>query len=180
MMKIAVRTLPLCIVLGLTGLTTSLQASADRVTRFERSNPQGGTTAGTLRHQSGQHGGSFSQRRVVRTDEAGNTHIVGGSSFQTPGGASGARAGTTTYNSDGSVQHRSGMTASGTRGSVTSNGGYTVSAEGDVSQSRSTTVTNASNGNTYQGNLSYDQSNGLNHSGTCYDATGKQISCPTR
>lgn len=179
-MNMPIRTLILSIFLGLGGMAASFQASADRAVRFERGNPMGGNTAGVMRHQTGPNGGSFSQRRVVRTDDAGNARVVSGGAFQTPNGASGARAGTTLYGSDGSVQHQSGMTANGTRGSVTSSGGYSLDANGNATQSRNTTATNAATGNSYQGSTSYSSETGFSHSGTCIDAAGNDIPCPSR
>ncbi len=100
--------------------------------------------------------------------------------FHTPAGASEARAGTTYHGADGSVQHSGGLAASGRRGSVTSSGGHTVGADGNVTQSRNTTLTNSATGNAYQGSTSYDQTNGVTHSATCYDAAGSEIDCPSR
>lgn len=179
-MKTPVTTLTLCAALGLGGMTATFEASADRAVRFERSNPMGGSTAGAMRHQSGPDGGSFSQRRVMRNDGEGNGRVTSGGAFRTPGGASGARAGTTTYGADGSVQHKSGVTASGARGSMTSSGGYSVGADGAVTQNRNTTVTDAASGNTYQGSTSYNQTSGFTRSATCYDAAGNEIACPSR
>ena len=178
-MHTSLRILSLGLVLAMSGLTAAFPVSADRVTRFERDNPAGGTTAGVNRYRNGENG-SLAQRRVIRSDGAGNARAVSGSAFRTPGGGSGARGATTYYGADGTVQHQSGVKASGSRGSVNSTGGYTRNADGTLSQNRNTGITNAATGNSYQGSTSYDASNGLSHSATCYNAAGDVIACPSR
>ena len=179
-MKLRSVTLSLCLAMTLGGLSATPSAYADRTVRFERQNPAGGTTAGSMRNHSGTNGGHYLQRRVVRTDGQDNGRVSGGSAFQTPGGASGLRGGSTYYHADGSVQHASGLAASGTRGSITSRGGYTRNPDGTITQQRSTHLSNAATGNSYQGSTSYDATNGLSHSATCFNAAGDEIACPSR
>ncbi len=176
-MKTSISTLAFGIVLGLSSAIVVSPASADRFTRFQYANPDGGTTAGATRYRSGVNG-SAARGHVVRTDGQGNAYAGSGGAFQSANGASGARAGATYYGSDGSLQHQSGMTASGTRGSVSSNGAATVGADGSVSQNRNSTLYNAATGNSYQGSTSYNQTGGLSHSATCYDGAGNVIACP--
>lgn len=176
-MKTSFSTVALVIILGLSGMTLSSQASADRYTRFQYANPEGGTTAGMARHRSGANG-NMARGRVVRTDGQGNAAAVSGGAFQAAHGARGARAGAIYRSADGSLQHQSGMTASGSRGSATSSGTATVSTDGSITQSRNTTLNNATTGNSYQGNTSYNSTNGLTHSATCYDGSGNVIVCP--
>lgn len=178
-MNIFARSMSVSIILGLAGLVVTADALADRMTRFERENPAGGTTAGINRHISGENGG-LTQRRVIRSDGEGNGRVSSGGTFHGPNGAVGGRAGTTTFSSDGSAQHQSGMAVSGSQGSVKSTGSATVDANGNVTQSRDTSVTNATTGNSYQGSTSYNSSTGVTHSATCYDGSGNVIACPSR
>ena len=96
------------------------------------------------------------------------------------GGVGDAGIAVLTQGADGSVLHQSGVKASGSRGSVNSTGGYTRNADGTLSQNRNTGITNAATGNSYQGSTSYDASNGLSRSATCYNAAGDVIACPSR
>lgn len=157
----------------------SLDVHADGGRRFIRENPAGGVTAGAARHHAGPNG-AMASRRVLRTDGEGNAMATSGRVWQGANGGVGARAGVTTRSADGSVQHESGLAASSAKGSVTSQGGFTKDAEGNVVQSRNTTATSAATGNSYQGNTSYNKDTGLTHSGTCYDAGGNVIACPSR
>ncbi len=166
--------------LGMTMAMISSVALADRAVRFERANPMGGTTAGMTRHLVGEQGGSLSQRRVIRGDGSGNGRVVTGTVVQGANGGTGARAGTTSRSADGSIQHQSGMSASGSRGSVQSSGSTEVDSTGNISQGRSTSATNATTGNSYQGSTTYSSASGVNHSGTCYDSAGNVIACPSR
>lgn len=165
--------------IALLGLS-STEASADSARRFTRPNAAGGTTAGAVTRHVGPNGGATTSRRVLRTDGEGNGMATGGRAWQTPNGGTGARAGATTHSADGSVQHKSGFATSGTRGSANSQGSLQRDADGNVTQSRSTNATNATTGNSYQGNTSYDSTNGLSHSGSCFDAGGNSIPCPSR
>jgi hypothetical protein len=178
-MKTHIRILTLGLVLSMSGLAATFPAPADRFTRFERGNPQGGSTAGVNRYRSGENG-SFAQRRVIRSDDSGNARATSGSAFRTPNGGNGVRGATTYYGADGSVQHKSGVNANGSRGSLNSTGGYTRSADGTLSQERNTGITNAATGNSSQGSTSYDASNGVSHGATCYNAAGDVIACPSR
>lgn len=179
-MKSSISVLAMCAVVGLGGILSTSSAFADRTTRFNRDNPAGGQTAGVNRYRSGPNGGTAAQRRIVRTDGSGNTMVNSGGAFSGPNGAKGARGSSTVYGADGSVQHRSGMAASGSRGSVQTSGGYTKSADGTIDQNRNTSMTNATTGNSYQGNTSYNSATGVSRTGTCYNAAGAEMPCPTR
>lgn len=169
-----------CAALGLTAVLFAGPAAADRTLRFERANGAGGQAAGINRRFEGAQGGSAVHRRVVRSDGAGNAAVNRGTVWQGPNGAQGARGSSNRYGADGSLDHRGAVTASGAHGSITSKGGFSRDAEGDVTQNRQTTLTNAGTGNSYQGSSSYDASSGFTHSGTCYDAAGNTIVCPSR
>jgi hypothetical protein len=49
-----------------------------------------------------------------------------------------------------------------------------------VDQSRTTSATSASTGNTMTVNESYNKDTGLTRSATCTDAAGNSIACPSR
>ena len=87
---------------------------------------------------------------------------------------------TLTPSADGSLQHDSGFNASNSKGSVQSQGSATRDAQGDVTQSRTTTATSASTGDTLKSTTSYNKDTGLEHSVNCFDASGNAIACPTR
>ncbi|MDY0012918.1 MAG: hypothetical protein RBS40_08520 [Rhodocyclaceae bacterium] len=157
----------------------SFNAQADGGRRFIRDNPAGGVSAGAARHRSGENG-RMAARRVVRTDGEGNGVATSGRAWETTAGGSGARGGVTARSADGSIQHNSGIASSGPKGSLNSQGSLNRDADGNVTQSRTTSATNAATGNSYQGNTSYSQETGLSHSGTCFDASGATIPCPRR
>jgi hypothetical protein len=96
------------------------------------------------------------------------------------GGATAARAGTTTRNADGSASHRGEGAAEGARGSVESTGSATRSADGQVTQGRTTTVTNAATGNSAQTTGSYSSDGGRNRTTACFNSAGASIACPSR
>jgi len=140
--------------------------------------PDGGYRGGRVAAARGQNGGAYARKRGFQTDGAGNGTVASGGVYRGPNGANGvtgARAGTTTRNADGTVNHQSGIAASGAKGSVESSGGFTKTQDG-VTQSRTTAATGA-NGATYQGSTSYDKSSGLSHSSSCTDAAGNSIPC---
>lgn len=130
---------------------------------------------------AGSHNGnSYVRGRGATTNSDGSTTTGSGAAFKANNGATGARGSTTTYNADGSVNHEGGASTSGARGDVNSQGSFTRNADGTSSGSRTTNATNAQNGNSYSGTTSYDSTNGVSHQGTCKDASGNVIACPTR
>ncbi len=143
-------------------------------------NAEGGKTATTVAGHEGPEGGVAGRARVTRSDGQGNVTTTGGSAFRGPNGAKGARAGTTTVNADGSASHTSGFAASGSKGSVASKGSATRDAAGDVDQTRTTTATSATTGNSVKATESYNSETGVTRSATCYNASGATIACPTR
>lgn len=119
-------------------------------------------------------------RRVVKTDGAGNAVVATGAAARGPNGASAARAGVTSRSADGAVQHKSGMRAESAKGSVASSGSATRSADGTITQNRTTTATSATSGNSAQSTSSYNKESGRTRTTTCYDAAGATIACPAR
>lgn len=132
-------------------------------------------------HQaSGPNGGSVARSRVVQGDGTGNRSALRNRSWTTPAGGSGARSASNVRNADGSLGHDSSIAASNARGSVSSSGGFDRSADGTLTQSRNTTVTNANTGNSMQSSSSYSADAGRSRTVSCYDAGGNAISCPAR
>jgi hypothetical protein len=104
-------------------------------------------------------------------------------------------------NSDGSATHQGGFQASGKNGSIQSSGSAQRDANGNIAGQRSTTAQGANgssyqgsttygngtathttsatgkNGDTYQGQTTYTKGQGVQHSGTCKDASGNVIPC---
>jgi len=115
--------------------------------------------------------------RAIRANAGGGYTYGAAVGRRGPNGGIGARAGTTTVNADGSASHRSGLQASGSRGSIQSSGSATRDASGNVTQSRSTSATNAVTGNSVQSSSSYNSATGLTRSATCYNASGAVIAC---
>lgn len=119
-------------------------------------------------------------RRVVQPDGAGNAAVATGAAARGPNGARAVRAGLTTRSADGTVQHKSGMRAEGAKGSVASGGSAIRSADGTITQDRTTTATSATSGNSVQSTGSYNKDSGRTRTTTCYDAAGATIACPAR
>ena len=72
------------------------------------------------------------------------------------------------------------MRAESAKGSVASAGSATRSADGAVTQNRTTTATSAASGNSVQSTTSYNKDSGRTRTTTCYDAAGATIACPAR
>lgn len=161
-MKNSITTMALCFGLGLASLA------------------EAGSTAGVGRYVAGENGGALTQRRVVRSDDQGNVSKSKGGLVRTPNGGQGGRFSNTVRGADGSVQHQSGMKVSGEKGGVETSGGYQRDANGNLTQNRDTSITNAQTGNTYQGSTQYSKDTGVNHSATCFDGSGSEIVCPSR
>jgi hypothetical protein len=114
------------------------------------------------------------------TDGQGNGAAASGGTVRGPNGGRAVRGSGTTVNADGTVNHQGGVAVQGQNGSAQSRGGFTRNADGTVQGGRSTTATNSNTGNSYQGQTTYDSQTGVQHSGTCYDAAGNVIACPSR
>lgn len=178
-MKTLLNTLYFCFsvsVIAAAGTHSALAAGA-RVVQHD--NPAGGQTVGGSRHAAGPNGGGAAQRGFVRSDAEGNVQKGNVRMFRTPNDGQALRFGNTVRGSDGSVQHQSGVRASGDKGSLQTSGGYQRDAEGNLTQNRDTTMTNAQTGNSYQGNTQYNKDSGVTHTATCFDASGAEIACPT-
>lgn len=144
--------------------------------RVVHSNASGGTTAVTGAAGAGGNGGAYARGRRVTTDGAGNARVTSGTAVRTSSGATAVRAGQTNVSSDGGVSHNSGFAASGSKGSIQSTGSAQRNADGSASGERTTNAT-AENGNTYSGETTWTKGEGVQHTGTCKDASGNVISC---
>lgn len=152
---------------------TSVAADA-RPKRVKATGPNGGVTA-----VQGVNGSSVRARGAKKNDDGSVTTGRAGA-FKTAGGAQGGRASTTTVNPDGSANRKSARGASGAAGSYSSSSDVTRNADGSYSGGRSTTATNNNTGTTYNGSTQIDPATGKPvRSGTCTNATGEVIACPT-
>lgn len=169
------------VALSLTTLAlTASPAHAERL-RFAHRNAEGGTTRGFEAAHAGE-AASGARGHLLRTDGNGNGNatVTSGAAVSTESGGIFKRAGRTTRSADGSVQHNSGFNASNSKGSMQSQGNATRDAQGDVTQSRTTTATSASTGDTLRSSTSYSKDTGVEHSVNCFDASGNAITCPAR
>jgi hypothetical protein len=132
-------------------------------------NPAGGVSGKFAAGVKGPNGGKVGRAHGFATDGQGNA--VGGSAaaFKTPGGTQGVRVGMTTRSADGAV--------SGANGSAGSYGGFTKNTDGTVSGSRPTSAQSKTSEASYQGNASYSSSGGMQHSGSCTNASGDMATC---
>jgi len=134
---------------------------------------------GMVKAAHGPNGGSSIRGRGVRQNDDGSVTRASGAGYRTPNGGTSARRSATTVNPDGSLTRDARYDASGQNGSVNSAGSVYRDSDGNWSGSRSTSATNANNGNSYQGSTWIDPATGKPvHSGTCYDAAGAAIACP--
>lgn len=120
-----------------------------------------------------------SARGRVSGDGQGNVHGAAGSGFNTAAGGQGLRTRSFDSHADGSVTARnqaSVSTANG--GSASSQASYTRSAGGSsASGQRSTSVSNARTGVTFDGSTTYTKGSGVSRSASCTDAAGNTVTC---
>lgn len=156
--------------------------SANAAGRFKvkgtTANPEGGVTSVKAGGAKGQNGGGFMHARGTMTNGQGQAAGGGATAVKGPNGGGGVRAGAFTADDSGNVNYQGAVAATGTNGSAATTGGFSRSAGGGIKGSRSTTAT-ANNGNTYDGNTTYQSGSGVSHSQICYDANGYEIKCPS-
>jgi hypothetical protein len=116
---------------------------------------------------------------VVRAAPGGGG-VLRGRTVVGPNGATAVRQGQSARNADGTASHSSAMAAQGDRGTLQSTGAATRSADGSVTQGRTTTATSASTGNSVQTSSSYNTDTGRTRSASCFDASGAPMACPAR
>jgi hypothetical protein len=127
---------------------------------------------------AGPNGGAFARGAGCVENQAGGQTCASGGAARTPNGSRAARASSTTVNPDGSATRRGGFAAKGANGgAVASTGATTRDADGNVSGQRETNATGAK-GATYQGQVTYDSTNGLARTATCKNAEGVVVPCP--
>lgn len=171
-------TMLLFISCGLFLFITTVEAGGRFSARGTRQNSAGGITSSkTSGFKSA--GGGILRGRTVATDGQGNAAAGSASTFKGPGGRAGIRASETTRTSDGNVQHSGGVAVTGSQGTLESQSGFSKSADGTVSGERNTNV-NTKAGGSYQGNTTYNSQTGVTHTGTCTDASGNVVACPSR
>jgi len=148
----------------------------------------------------GPNGGSYGRAGSTRVGDGTLDHKSGGF-VHGANGAYASRRGSTVINSNGSVQHSGAANGSGPNGSFNTAGNFSRNPDGTYSGQRSTTATGANgsysgdtqyangsashttdytakNGDTYAGDTTWTKGEGVTHSGTCKDASGKVIACP--
>ena len=113
-------------------------------------NADGSTTARTPVVRAAPGGGGVLRGRSVNTDGQGHGSVRSGAAVVGPNGATAVRQGQSARNADGSASHSSAMAAQGDRGTLQSTGAATRSADGSVTQGRTTTATSATTGNSVQ------------------------------
>lgn len=156
-------------------LLTTLPAHAGRF-RAAHANADGGVTRSFGAAHAGEAASGARGHRLV-TDSQGNAQYTSGAVVNTANGGSFKRAGRTTRSADGSAAHASGFSASGANGTVQSSGSASRDPDGQITQSRSTTATSATTGNTVTSTTSYSSDGGREHSVSCFDASGAAIAC---
>lgn len=151
----------------------AVETADAREGRF-RARGQNGVVAGA----AGPNGGGFLRGAGCGANDAGGTNCASGGVARGPEGGLAGRASTTTFNADGSAARQGGFAAQGPDGgSAISQGSATRNADGTYSGSRSTDLV-ASDGSTYQGDVTYDSATGVTRTTTCTDPTGAVVACP--
>ena len=157
------------------GMLASLDAGArERGRSVHRTAHQGSVSA----HRDNARFQSERERDWQR-DGQGNASMSRSGSITGAKGGSAERQGSIERNADGSISHQasgSGTTAKG--GTIQSSGGFTRDADGNVNGSRSTSATSAK-GATYNGSTTIEDGK-LSHTGTCTNAAGETVDCPSR
>lgn len=142
-------------------------------------NQEGGVTSVRGSAGKGQNGNSYVRARGTTTNGQGQASGGGATVVNGANGGSGYRAGSYTADNSGNVNYQGSAAASGANGSASTSGGFSRSAGGGIMGSRTTNAT-ANNGNSYQGNTSYQSGSGVSHTQVCYDANGNEIKCPSK
>jgi len=141
-------------------------------------NRAGGVTSSHVSGFRGPNRGAV-RGRTVSGDGQGNMVAGSAGAFNGYGSRSGIRASETIRTNDGNVRHNGGLAVSGEMGAVQSSGAFVKNSDGTVSGARNTAVV-SQNGGSYQGKTNYSSQTGITHSGTCTDASGNVVACPSR
>jgi len=163
--------------------TFMLVSSANANGRFKgkavTTNPNGGVTAVKGGVAKGQNGGGYARVRGATTNGQGQATGGGATTIRGPNGGGAVRGGSFTADDSGNVNYHGSTAATGANGSAATTGGFNRSEGGGIMGSRSSTAT-ATNGNTYNGNTTYQSGSGVNHTQACHDAYGNEIKCPSK
>jgi hypothetical protein len=145
--------------------------------RAIKKNANGGVTTGVATAGKGPEGGVGIRGHKVTTDGQGDATRTTAGAYKGANGSTFERKSTTNATDGNGASHQGGFTGTGPNGAkINSSGSYQRSAPGDGSGNRSTDVTGA-NGKSYQGSTSWNKGSGVQHSGTCRDASGNTIPC---
>jgi hypothetical protein len=162
--------------------TVMVAAQADPVIHSRGAAAQtagGGFVArSTLAAQGGS--GALGGQRGFVADGRGNVSGATGSGFTTASGGQGLRMGKVNRTSDGALTASWDAAASGQNGSADRSRSFTRSADGSAFGERSTTITNANTGVTFDGATTYSKGSGVSRSASCMDAAGNTVACTSR
>lgn len=138
---------------------------------------RGANGAEARREMVGEEGEIARRRGFVGDNAAGQA--VGGraEALRGPDGGAAGRVGGFSEGPDGSLNHESAAGLRGADGTMQRQSSFDRSGTGPATGQRTTTATGV-DGNSYQGNTSYTQGQGISHSGTCRNAAGAVIACP--
>lgn len=119
------------------------------------------------------------RERDWERDGQGNASMTRSGSVTGANGGTAERQGSITRNADGSLSHSASASATNANGgTLQSDGSFTRDADGNVTGSRDTSATNK-NGGTYEGSTTWSDGKAT-HTGTCTNASGATVDCPTR
>lgn len=155
----------------------ALDASGYIHARGARRNASGGISRASRGAFRGPNGGGGIRGRSLVTDGQGNATRRSGAAYRAPNGATAGQHATIHVSSDGTVTRQSAASASGAKGTAQTSGYFQRNPDGTASATRNTSAT-AANGNTYQGNTTWTKGSGVQHTGSCADASGNPIACP--
>lgn len=143
-------------------------------------NEDGGFRRGSASgFSTGNDSGAARYRRGV-SDGEGNIRGSSAGVFIGPNGSQGSRATRFQRNSDGSAEASGTASWRGANGSrIDRSGSANYDPDSGLDANRSTEATGAS-GNSFEGSSSYNRDDGYSRQGSCYDASGNEISCSLR
>jgi hypothetical protein len=154
----------------------AVQAADAQVRRAGASNGSGGVAAGQTHDRTGPNGGRIVGGRGAAGDGQGNA-IAGGANCAKGANAAGCRAGVTTRSADGAAAHKSSVHVEGVNGrELTSAGSAAKTADGVISQGRTTSASGQNGSVTVDG--AYSSETGRTRTVTCSDASGAVVACP--
>jgi hypothetical protein len=183
-------------------LPTSADAAGRFVARGARVNADGGVTGGVVRGHANARSRAI-RAHSIKTDGQGDRTVRSAACAEGAAGVA-CRAGKTTWQADGAVQHQSGAQWRGANGgSGSTAGSFTRNADGSYSGERNTAASGSRG--TYKGTTTVNSASGYARSATaaganssrtvdstyqkgvggqrtvtCTDSSGAVVGCPTR